>query len=328
MKKLPIGYGKLQINRAITLATAGTGQKGLIVPMLEFKEITISDREWIQPLLDMSSFRSMEYSFNFTYLWREVLGYQVARMNDYYLLKSARPGHPVSYLYPAGSGDVFPVLEALREDAARCGSPLLLHGILGEQKALLEILFPDKFEFIELSDYSDYIYESEKLISLSGKKLHAKRNFVNRFKKENPDWAYEKINHENMMGIREMTCKWLGTHEHNKTLDEESRSVLSAIDHFFELKLDGGLIRAGGQVVAFSMGDRLTHDTYLVHIEKAFSDVPGAYAIINQQFAEKNCSGYTYINREDDSGQEGLRKAKLSYRPAFMMKKYGAKEIG
>jgi len=101
-----------------------------------------------------------------------------------------------------------------------------------------------------------------------------------------------------------------------------------ALKDYFALGLDGGLIRAGGRVVAFSMGDRLNNDTYLVHLEKAFADVNGAYAIINQQFAEHNCKDYTYIDREDDSGDEGLRQAKLSYRPVMRTEKYTARWIG
>ena len=108
---------------------------------------------------------------------------------------------------------------------------------------------------------------------------------------------------------------------------DEACAVRSALDHYISLGLDGGLIRAGGRIVAFSMGERISSDTYLVHIEKAFSDVQGAYAIINQKFAERHCGDVLYINREDDSGQEGLRKAKLSYRPVFMAEKYSARLI-
>ena len=113
----------------------------------------------------------------------------------------------------------------------------------------------------------------------------------------------------------------------DKSQLDEANSVRAAIGDFFSLGIDGGLIRAGGKVVAFSMGDRLTHEMYLVHIEKAFGDIQGAYAAINQEFAAHNCEGYLYINREDDSGEEGLRKAKQSYRPVFQVEKFGAKLI-
>ena len=298
--------------------------------MIEFKEITFADKSWMQPLLEMSSFRSEEYNFSFIYLWRNVFWYRVGRVGDYLIVKSARSDYPPSYLYPPGSGDIAPVIEAMREDAARDGMPLVFHTVLAEQKVFLEMMYPGKFSFLDLPDYYDYVYESESLITLAGKKLHSKRNHINRFIAEHPDWSFEFITGENLHEVVAMSENWLSEHERDSstTLHEESRSVSAAIHDFFDLHLDGGLIRANGKVIAFSMGDRLTHDTYLVHIEKAYGNIQGAYAIINQQFAEHFCADYKYINREDASGQPGLIKAKRSYRPVFLVEKYAAKYIG
>ena len=299
--------------------------------MIEFKEVTFADKNWIQPLLDMSSFQSEEYSFSFTYLWRNVFWYRAARLNEYLILKSVRSDRPPSYLYPPGSGDITPIIEALREDAARDGMPLVFHTVLAEQKAFLEMMYPGQFEFLDLPDYYDYVYEAESLITLAGKKLHSKRNHINRFIAENPDWSFELITPENLHEVVAMSAEWIAEREReddSTTLLQETQSVSAAIHDFFDLQLDGGLIRIGGKVVAFSMGDRLTHDTYLVHIEKAYGHIQGAYAIINQQFAKHFCADYKYINREDASGQPGLIKAKRSYRPVFLVEKYAAKYIG
>ena len=115
--------------------------------------------------------------------------------------------------------------------------------------------------------------------------------------------------------------------ESTKSGHFEACVVRRSLEEYFALGFDGGLIRAGGRVIAFSLGERLNHDSYLVHIEKAYSDIQGAYAIINQQFAFHNCKDYLYINREDDSGQPGLRKAKQSYNPVFLAEKYKARLI-
>ena len=96
------------------------------------------------------------------------------------------------------------------------------------------------------------------------------------------------------------------------------------LNTFFDLGLTGGLIRSEGKVIAFAIGEELNDNTYVVHIEKAFYDIQGAYQIINQQFAAANCQNYDYINREDDAGDEGLRRAKLSYYPAFFVEKSSA----
>ena len=107
---------------------------------------------------------------------------------------------------------------------------------------------------------------------------------------------------------------------------DTSPTVKKALKYYHELQLSGGLIRANGQVVAFSLGDRLNDKTFLVHIEKAFANITGAYQIINREFVLNNCMDYEFVNREDDTGDESLRKAKLSYRPYEIVKKYVAKE--
>lgn len=297
--------------------------------MLEFKEITLADKQWMDPLLKMSNFNSEEYSFTFMYIWRNIFKYTAARMGDYLIIKSARDTHPPSYLFPAGSGDIAPVIEALREDADKNQAEFVFHTVLEPSVKLLETLYPDRFVFLPLTDYFDYVYDAQSLITLGGKKLHSKRNHINRFRQNCPDWAYEPITQDNLPEVIAMNDEWskINGVEADKSYLEESSSVREAIHSFFSLGLDGGLIRAGGRVVAFSMGDALNSDTYLVHIEKAYSDIQGAYAAINQEFAAHNCQNFLYINREDDSGEEGLRKAKQSYRPVFQVEKYGAKML-
>jgi hypothetical protein len=191
---------------------------------------------------------------------------------------------------------------------------------------MLENFYPGKFEFFEYRDGADYIYETEKLSTLAGKKLAAKRNHINRFIENYPDWKYEQIDDNNIDEVFEMNRKWcsMAGCENEKSLQEEGCAVSEAFANFKALGLSGGLIRAKGEVVAFSMGDRLDNETFLVHIEKAFADIQGAYPIINREFVIHNCGGYKYVNREDDTGDEGLRRAKLSYRPCAILQKWNA----
>lgn len=295
--------------------------------MLDFQEITLADKQWIQPLLNQSNFNSAEYNFTFMYIWRGIFKYKVARMNDYVIVKSEREEYPPSYLFPAGSGDIAPVLEAMRQDSLENDAEFVLHTVLKPSVKTLETLYPGKFEFLALQHYYDYVYDAQTLITLKGRKYHSKRNHVNRFARTYPDWQYEPITPENLPEVIAMNDEWCEINgcDDDRTLSQESCAVRAAIRDLFSLGMDGGLIRTGGKVVAFSMGDRLNSDTYLVHIEKAFSDVQGAYAVINQEFASHNCQDYLYINREDDSGHPGLRRAKQSYRPVLMVEKFGAK---
>jgi len=291
--------------------------------MLKLHEITLADRDWIAPLYEKSSLRSEEYSFTFSYMWRNILGYRVTELDGFLVLKSERHG---SYLYPPGSGNVKPVIEAMMADAKACGHDFSFFTVLAEQRVLLETLFPGQFEYEPIPKYDDYIYDAQSLITLRGKKLHSKRNHINRFRAENPDWSYEPITPLNMPEVIAMSRKWCQVNMcESRSLQHECQALDAALHDYFSLRMDGGLIRVKGEVAAFSMGDRLTHDTYLVHVEKAYAEIHGIYAIINQQFAEHNCSDYIYINREDDSGDEGLRKAKLSYYPVMMTEKYEAR---
>ena len=125
-----------------------------------------------------------------------------------------------------------------------------------------------------------------------------------------------------------MNLKWCALYgcSDDEGLKKERCAVENAFAHFEAEGLLGGLLReeTGGPVIAYTMGRPLNSDTFIVHIEKAFHDIQGAYPLINQQFVEHNCQGFTYVNREDDTGAEGLRKAKLSYRPAILLDKYYA----
>jgi hypothetical protein len=201
--------------------------------------------------------------------------------------------------------------------------------VLPEGKAELETLYPDKFEFALERNSADYVYSAQSLKTLVGKKLSGKRNHINRFVENYPEWVYEPLTEKNMAEAREMDdawCRQAGCTD-DDGLRKETCAVLQAFKNFFDLKMDGGLLRADGKVVAFSMGDPLNETTYHVHFEKAFAEVQGAYPMINKQFVIHNCENYLYVNREDDAGDEGLRKAKLSYVPLRLIEKYSAKYI-
>lgn len=281
----------------------------------------------MEELLGYSDYNSCEYSFTDLFNWGHVHQTEVARMNDYGVIRSGFK--EFSYLYPFGRGDVRPVIEEMVADARKNNVNFTVSLILEPMKQELQTIFPGRFTFTEERDYFDYIYERESLVELKGKKLSAKRNHLNAFKMLNPDWSFERITRENIDECWQMNQLW---NEQNDLslgsgLLKEQAALRSAFDHFFEEELVGGLIRTNGRIVAYSIGHPLNSDTFVVHFEKAFADVRGAYQIINQQFALNCCEGYRYINREDDTGLEGLRKAKLSYLPQILLKKYDAKLV-
>lgn len=187
----------------------------------------------------------------------------------------------------------------------------------------MEKLYPGRFTIEYDRDVADYVYEVEKLINLSGKKYHGKKNHINKFKKTYANWSYESLTKENAEECFQMALKWRNANgcDENVEKNAEMCVTLNSLRLLEELNLRGGLLRADGEVVAFSIGEPVCSDTMVVHIEKAFADVPGAYPMINQQFLIHEASEYQYVNREEDTGDEGLRQAKESYKPAFLQEK-------
>ena len=210
------------------------------------------------------------------------------------------------------------------------GYPFCMYNVTPDNFALLEQWYPGRFQIEYDEDSADYVYESEKLATLSGKKLHSKRNHVNKFKSEYEGrWGYEPIKKDNLEECFQMGLKWRNDNgcEEDEEKNAEICVTLNSLRLFEELELVGGILRVDGQIVAFTIGEPICSDTFVVHIEKAYADIPGAYNMINQQFVEHECMNYKYVNREEDTGSEGLRKAKRSYRPVFMVEKGDVTEI-
>ncbi|MCO5386489.1 DUF2156 domain-containing protein [Desulfosporosinus sp.] len=297
--------------------------------MINFKEIEISDKKWIDPLLVAADMSGCHQNFTNIFAWSKIYKYRVAQVNDFLVVKGVLNDSPY-YFFPAGTGDIKTVFEVLKQDAVSNGQEFVVAGISPENIAAMKEVFPDNFEYKVIRDNFDYVYLLDKLVTLKGNKLHSKRNYINRFIKMYSDWSFEPISIENLAECWEMNLQWCRLNSHNENEHEianETCAVRRCFDNFSELGLEGGLIRAEGKVIAFTIGEKLNSDTYVIHIEKAFSEIAGAYQMINREFAaviQQNYPQLLYVNREEDMGFEGLRKAKLSYHPDKMEEKYWA----
>lgn len=289
---------------------------------IPFKRPELADRQIILKHLSERKLRGCERTFANVYLWARFYQVAWAEILGTAVFRSGEEGH-YSYTYPIGAGDRKGVIELLMADAEEKGYPFQMHAVSAEEMEELEGYFPGRFQVKWPRDTEDYVYETEKLINLSGKKYHGKKNHINQFKAANPDWSYEAISDENVEECFQMALNWRRDNgcEDDPEKNSEMCVALNSLRLYKELGLKGGLLRTGGQVVAFTLGEPVCEDTFVVHIEKAYADVRGAYPMINQQFLEHEVSGYIYVNREDDTGDEGLRQAKLSYRPVFMVEK-------
>ena len=303
----------------------------MVINMLEkekivFHPISLEDREWMTQKLKEEDIGACEYTFANNFIWSEVYEVEVGQVYDCGVIRYRENGN-FEYSFPFGNGNKKKTIELLREICAAHHHKLRLYPIVEEGRKNLIEWFPGEFEIdIDRSDF-DYVYTVEKLSTLRGKKLHGKRNHIARFMDDN-DWSYESLNQGNMDECRKMARLWIDQRKDkwNAELEQEMQVLEKALTNYDELRLFGGVLRKKGEIVAFTVGEPLNSDTMVVHFEKAFPEVQGAYPMINQQFVLHEGHKFTYVNREEDTGDLGLRKAKMSYGPDILLKKYSALE--
>lgn len=186
---------------------------------------------------------------------------------------------------------------------------------------------PGMFIKEEVIDDEDYVYETEKLINLTGKKYHSKRNFINRFEAAY-QYEYVRLNGENALSCVPAVEEWFARHN-EKTLFyfDEQEAILELLHNFEALNLKGAAIKVDGKIRAMTLGEFLPPDTAHIIIEKADINYPGLYAVINQKFLENEWAHTKLVNREEDMGVEGLRKAKQSYQPLYQNKVFNAVRV-
>lgn len=291
--------------------------------MMQFKDITFDDMDIIKKLLKNNTNKACEFSLANVYMWNVDNMCKYGMWNDQLVYRCVSDTC-VTYTVPNIGTDSKEFTDSLIDDAKALGKQFTIKGLSEEMVNRLEQFYPGQFEFSYNRDNSDYIYLVSDLAELKGKKFHGKKNHINYFLK-NFNYEYEPITEENLEECRVVKSDWSEQKEiETASMETELNAVDIALDHFRELELTGGLIRIDGIVKAFTIGERLTDDTFVTHIEKADYEVRGLYPMINQQFAIHALQDYTYVNREEDLGVEGLRKAKLSYQPELIWNKYRA----
>jgi hypothetical protein len=291
--------------------------------MLTFKPVSLEDKPWIDEIVFAENSRSADFNFGNIYMWDPCYRQQIARVGDRLVVKLCY--WPLSFFaFPIGSGDLRPAVLAMREHALEHGHHFLLEGVTKKHVAELEDAFPGRFLIEPERDYFDYVYSAESLATLSGKKLHAKRNHINRFEMQN-DWHFDPLTPAHFPACMGLLEHWML--DYGEGAEDERAAILRGFESWDALGLEGGVLFAGGHLVAFTVGERIASDTFDIHFEKAYADVTGAYPMVNREFVRYLTGRHPeilYINREDDMGNENLRRAKQSYDPLFLVEKFTA----
>ena len=293
---------------------------------LIFHPISLEDRDWMNEKLREEKLDACEYTFANNYMWADVYDVRVGSAYGCGVIR-CRGQSFVQYSFPFGNGDQKAVIVHLMKICAVHGYALILYPVTENNRLKLMEWFPGEFEIYSDRADADYVYTTERLSSLKGKKLHGKRNHIARFM-DGDDWRYEPMTQENIPECRRMAKEWavLRADKWNEEMEQELRVLEVAFSNFDALALTGGVLYKEDKIVAFTIGEALNEDTFVVHFEKAFPDLQGAYPMINQQFVLHEAHSYQYVNREEDTGDLGLRKAKLSYYPDILLKKYWAQQ--
>jgi hypothetical protein len=293
--------------------------------MLNFNKPKIEDKQWVDECLKYATSMNCEYSFGTVFVWATAYSTEICHYKDFFICRWGR-GKDLSYSLPLGHGDFQDAMNQIIDDAKSNGIKPRIYGITESYLPLLEKSFAGRYECFYDDGFNDYIYSVEKMASLSGKKYHGKRNHITNFKKHNPNWSFEELNSENISECIELHTKWI----ENKAADDEDiqeyslefEAVLTSFDNYEALDFKGGLIRVDGKVIAYTLGEeQMNGKCFVTHFEKAPADVQGAFPIINQEFTKNCLMNYEFVNREEDLGIEGLRKAKQSYNPEIWLKK-------
>lgn len=299
-----------------------------------FKDINMESREMLNPYFDLVDYEACEYCFNTLYMWQHLYktGYYIG--DGFAVIVAEYEGNTFSILPLAKKEDMPRVIQFVVDYFEKEQKKIYFRGITKEVVDFLKENYPGKFNYIEERDLFDYVYDGENMRELKGRKNVKKRNHINYFTKEYEGrYEYRLLDEKDFDACLELVQEWTSNKEENNAVDEEMEEELVGIKKLFEnysilkdkLKIAGIFI--DGKLEAFTMGEYINPNMALIHIEKANPVIRGLYPFINQQFLVREFSDAEFINREEDLGIEGLRKAKLSYHPVRFVEKYTVREV-
>lgn len=287
----------------------------------EFRPLELGQKDLFRHYLAEDPPQISELTFTNLFMWRHCY-HPVWLEHDGCLLVILKPEKSAPFgMQPVGAGDKRKALDALCSELRDIADEVRICRV--SEDFVSRHLDPDQYFYQLDRNNSDYVYRTRDLIELSGRRYHSKKNHLNTFMR-NYKYEYLPLDGELVTHFLDMQEAWCRMRECIQTPDllMEDYAVKTALTYFNELDYTGAAIRIGSNIEAFSLGERLNPDTAVIHIEKANPAIPGLYSAINNLFALNAWSGLEYINREQDLGVEGLRKAKESYYPHFMVNKY------
>lgn len=299
----------------------GNGKGGLSI---NFKAVELQDKHIFDEFFKKQRYEMCECTFANLFIWRKGFGTAWTLEDGFLLVKAGWDG--TGFMLQPFGGDVAnlpKVMNKIIDCFAQHNKPFLMRSVSVETRAALEQAMPGKFRFKEDRGNCDYVYLAQDLIELPGRKYSSKKNHINYFTTHFTNYRYLPLTEDIIPHCIDSAVEWYEKRaDSHPGLEMEKYAILEALGNFSYLGLQGGAIELYGKMEAFTCGEVLNNDTAVIHIEKGNIDVRGVYQIINREFCRHAWSNMTYINREEDMGIEGLRRAKESYHPVQLITKY------
>ncbi len=305
--------------------------------MLNFKPITTDDRELLTKYLYRYGENSCQHSFAAMYCMSSKYGDMYCEKDGFlYIHRSKKSGNG-ERVYLAPFGDMSDeagfgrAVEEIITDAHENGARVRFETLTKTSADAVLRLFPERFSAESVRDFAEYIYTYEKLADLPGKAMASKRYDISTFFRDFGDRVQiEAISTEHIEDIRAFQACWLSDMlrgEEDVQLECENEAIQLGLSHFEELSLSGIVVFIDGRLCGYAYGVPLSDNAYDVIIEKGDRSISDIYRVLNRDLVRMCCKSYSYINREEDVGVEGLRKAKMSYKPDILLEKFVVTEV-
>lgn len=294
--------------------------------IIDFKEITNADKPVFDRFFHARYYENSHFNFTNFYMWRIPYNIKWCEADGVLYLTAEWQGKFMA-LQPFGPDEkLHAAIGEILSFCERENKSFYMNGIEKNFAAVLENYEGAEFEITEDRNNFDYVYLAENLIKLAGRKYHSKKNHLNAFRKNYPDAEYLPITEDIITLCKLELNNWykqrIADEADDPFIAHERAAIIEVLNNFTDFGLKGGAIKLDERIIAFTFGEQLNDDTAVIHVEKADPDLRGAYPAINQGFVEKEWADMTYINREEDMGIEGLRKAKESYKPIKLIEKF------
>ncbi|WP_170075922.1 DUF2156 domain-containing protein [Paraclostridium dentum] len=290
-----------------------------------FKDIEIDCKNILDKYFDLVDYEACEYCFTTLYMWKDLYNTKYYVEDDFAIVAGEYENKGFIILPLAKKENMNKAFDFIIKNFEKQHKPIHLKAINKEVFEYLQSVYGDRFEYIEERNNFDYIYDGESLRTLAGRKNQKKRNHLNSFVKEYGDRVeYKKLEEADFDECINLLKEWSKDKEESIELDSEFKAIKRIFKNYEKLKdtLKISGIYIDSKLEAFSIGEMLNDNMAVIHVEKANADIRGLYPYINQQFLLNEFNDVEFVNREEDLGIEGLRKAKLSYHPVKFAEKY------